>query len=68
MPPGTAGRPLGVLSTFVPAAVVQLALNVPGIAFQELPRPCPASRRHGVTSTPPNATAYQRMLNRKPTA
>ena len=42
--------------------------RVLGIAFQELPRPCPASRRHGVTRTPPNAAAYQRMLNRKPTA
>ena len=26
-PPGTAGRPLGVLSTFIPAASTQLALN-----------------------------------------
>ena len=26
-PPGTAGRPLGVLSTFIPAAAAQLALN-----------------------------------------
>lgn len=26
-PPGTAGRPLGVLSTFIPAGSAQLALN-----------------------------------------
>ena len=27
VPPGTAGRPLGVLSTFIPARSVQLTLN-----------------------------------------
>ena len=27
VPPGTAGRPLGVLSTFIPARSAQLAVN-----------------------------------------